>query len=630
MPTHDTALNHVRVEVAFSSDPNTATPAFVDLTSRAYLSAGIDITRGRSEASGEVQAGSCNLTLDNADGALSPMLASSPYYPNVKPQNRIRVTHRDPSVAGNLVSANAASMETDASDWSSTTGFGAYTLCTVAQSAVRAWDGTKSLLITWPTTAGGSIAVTAVRGLVIGRTYTFSHYVYVPAGSPDVRMTIALIANGSTTAVKNAWTRISITWTATQSTIQVGPRTTGSTAGQQCWADGFQADEGSSAVTFTTTASPIVYRFDGYVDEWPRSGPAAATATRAATSGPSTSSRDSLAPGCLGRSSQRRTGSTVHCGTSRLMSLDGATSAGDRIGSGSVVDVAEIGTGGELVFGAGTGPGTDGASSPTFTPAPGLGWKYLYGEVPARDNLATGEVLEAAFLTSVEDEQTVARWSDVYGQCIELGIDVDGKATASFANPWNTSQNVTVTSSNVYADGRTHVGAVTISVSAGTVTLGLRVDGVATGAPATWVTGATFIYAFNTLAVGGSSIGRPFTGTISHVAGFGTALTTEPRGPLRGRFGRVRGRPLRRTHRAHRVLAGPACRPARARRGTVDGGPFRPDRQVGMAGHAGVRRRGGRRPVHRHHWRRDIPLAGALLRRGGHCGCVRECRGDRS
>ena len=72
MPTHATILDNVRVEVAFSDDPNTTTPAFTDLTSRAHLDAGIEISRGRSEDVGDVQVGQCSLTLNNTDGLLTP------------------------------------------------------------------------------------------------------------------------------------------------------------------------------------------------------------------------------------------------------------------------------------------------------------------------------------------------------------------------------------------------------------------------------------------------------------------------------------------------------------------------------------------------------------------------------
>lgn len=67
-----TALDGVKVEVAFSADPNTTTPAFVDLTTRVSMVDGITINRGRSDEFDTVQAGHCRLAFDNSDGALTP------------------------------------------------------------------------------------------------------------------------------------------------------------------------------------------------------------------------------------------------------------------------------------------------------------------------------------------------------------------------------------------------------------------------------------------------------------------------------------------------------------------------------------------------------------------------------
>lgn len=85
--------------------------------------------------------------------------------PSLFRKRSVRRTARR-GVAGNLLSANAASIETDASGWGTTNFFGAYVASTPTQSAVRAQHGTKSLLITWPT--GNSNAITTVTGLVIG------------------------------------------------------------------------------------------------------------------------------------------------------------------------------------------------------------------------------------------------------------------------------------------------------------------------------------------------------------------------------------------------------------------------------------------------------------------------------
>lgn len=50
----------------------------------------IDINRGRSRDLEQFQAGTVTYRLDNSDGRFNPLNTSSPYYPNVKPNKRIR------------------------------------------------------------------------------------------------------------------------------------------------------------------------------------------------------------------------------------------------------------------------------------------------------------------------------------------------------------------------------------------------------------------------------------------------------------------------------------------------------------------------------------------------------------
>lgn len=525
MPTHPTALDNVRVEVAFSADPNTTSPAFVDLTSRVFTPAGIEITRGRSEASGEVQTGSCSLVLDNTDGALSPELSSSPYYPNVKPQNRLRVTYRDPAVGGNFVAAESASFEGGTvGDWAFDTFWG-FPVGTRANSAVRAQSGTKSMLITWPTTAGGSWVKTIVSGLVVGRTYTASAYVYVPTGSPDVWLDEPFgIGAGAYTSVKNAWSRITLTFVATAPSHSFGPHVATATAGQQCWVDSVQVDEGSTAGAFTTTAPPIVYRFDGYVDEWPIEWP---------TGGQVDSRSQVKAFDLQSRLSRARSLDSVIAETCRLdapswyFPLDeesDSTSVGDREGSGSTLAVTQLNLGGELSFASGTGPGTDGASAPTFTPTDRFNGAYLRGSTPAVSS-GLGRTLEAIALSSTLEHQIVAEWSDPWSTGIRLGFNSSGNAVARSVSPWDPSLDRTVTSAQVYADGRTHALAATLSNDgAGTTTLRLYVDGVERGTAATFP--AATLPALQRVNVGGGPYGDMFTGTISHVSGYGSVLTT--------------------------------------------------------------------------------------------------------
>ena len=521
MPTHDTALNHVRVEVAFSSDPNTTSPAFVDLTSRAYLSAGIEITRGRSEASGEVQTGSCSLTFDNTDGALSPMLASSPYYPNVKPQNRLRVTYRDPSVAGNLIDAENASFEGGTvGDWDLA---GAAVL---ANSALQFQHGTKCLLVTY--SAGLAGAQLVWTGLVVGRTYIASAYVWNPTGNPSVGLTVGG-GTSTRTNTNDAWQRISRSFVASSSTatLLLGVLGTGGT--NRFYADSIMLDEGSTLAAFTTDPPPIAYRFDGYVDEWPIEWPG----------GGDNDSRSMIRVFDLqSRLSRARTLDSVITETYRLDSpgwhfpLDESSesaSAGDRSGSGSTLEARQVNTGGELTFASGTGPGTDGASAPTFAPVDRYNGLYLLGIAPEVNPLGRHRTLSAVALSSTLQHQCIVEWCDAYGVGIILGTNSSGNAVAKWTNPWDTSKNVTVTSASIYADGQTHTFAATLSNDgAGTSTLRLYVDGVERGTAATFTTAAIgyILPQLKRISVGGTAFGDMFTGTISHVAGYGSVLTT--------------------------------------------------------------------------------------------------------
>lgn len=520
MPTHSTALDYVRVEVAFSSDPYTATPAFVDLTSRARLDRGIDITRGRNDEFDTVQPGRCTLTFDSTDGALTPGLASSPYYPNVKPQNRIRVTYRDPAVAGNLLAAESASFEGGTTGgWASSAGV------TLANTATQAWAGTKSLSVAW--TGSLKAAWIPLTSLVIGRTYTWSAYVYVGgvSGSSVGIGVVGIGTSGTRSSWNNAWGRLSYTFVATGPTHFLEVSIIGSTT-RTDYVDGAMLDEGSTLSTFTTTASPIVYRFDGYVDEWPVEWPGG---------GDSEATSTVTALDLQSRLGRMRSLGSVIAETYALsdplwhfpLSEPGdSTSAGDLMGTGRTLTPLQLGTGGELTFASGTGPGTDGSGAPQFAPADSSNGLVLVGDVVPRANLSTGQTLEVTFLSSTLAAQCIAQWSDSYGILIRLSLDSTGHAVASYVNPWDASQNRTVTSSQVFADGRTHTGAVSLELAAGTYTLRLWVDGVERGTAATVSTTATLIFALTELRVGGAYFPRNlFTGTISHVAAFGTALS---------------------------------------------------------------------------------------------------------
>jgi len=79
----------VRIELSFA-DP-LATPAWEDVTSRTYLSAGVSISRGRGDEFDAPQPGECELTFDNVDGLFTPGHPSA--HAGLRPGVRVRVRY---------------------------------------------------------------------------------------------------------------------------------------------------------------------------------------------------------------------------------------------------------------------------------------------------------------------------------------------------------------------------------------------------------------------------------------------------------------------------------------------------------------------------------------------------------
>lgn len=116
---------------------------------------------------------------------------------------------------------------------------------TNTQSTAEAQSGTHSMLVTWPTASGNQITFTGVSGLTPGQQYTFGAYVYVPTGSPAVRVDCLYVASSGWTTVNNQWVRLSCTFTATANTHYIVIETNGSTtSGQQVYVDGATAVPG--------------------------------------------------------------------------------------------------------------------------------------------------------------------------------------------------------------------------------------------------------------------------------------------------------------------------------------------------------------------------------------------------
>lgn len=510
--------DNVRVEVAFTTTPDSASPAFRDLTSRLDLASTVSITRGRTDEFSVIQPSSCSLTLDNNDGALTAGNASSAFYPNVKPQRRIRVTYRNDGVIGNFVDAASATLETGIGGWVSA---GA---ASVARDNTRATDGSWSLKITWAVTASTSKATVPVTGLTIGRSYRLFADSFVPTGGEPVSLNIDGIGLGVTSATTNAWERLSTTFTATATSHSINVYQFSVGTGYSSWVDSIRIDEATCTdlTTFTTQAPPIVYRFDGHVEEWPVEWPnggkyaqAQITAVdRLARVGNKRPMRSIIEEAILFKDPA----AYYPLGEPEL-----STKAGEITGSvgTSPLSVTQAGAGGTLEFGTATGPPTDALPAPTFTPTSSANGKYLSGSMPVVGGVNSVSV-RANFLTSTVAEAAVVRLVDPYGSYLNLGIDSTGHLEAYVLGAFRSGvKSFTVASSAMVTDGLTHDACVTLSLSGGTVSVTLYLDGASVG---TTSYSASLLYAFSRVRIGGDAAVL-FNGVIAHVAAFNVALS---------------------------------------------------------------------------------------------------------
>lgn len=84
------AFPTVTIEAAFGSAAFSSSPSWTDISSYARIIGGV--RRGRSTNISRVDPTVCDLLLDNRDLRFDPENTSSPYYPNVKPGVRVRIS----------------------------------------------------------------------------------------------------------------------------------------------------------------------------------------------------------------------------------------------------------------------------------------------------------------------------------------------------------------------------------------------------------------------------------------------------------------------------------------------------------------------------------------------------------
>lgn len=220
-------------------------------------------SRGRPDEFSDVSPGALALILDDTDSRFS--VGDATYNAACDQQIRVKYVHPN-TVDTNLLTAANADLESGVGSWAGVNS------ATLASSTAQAYSGTKSIKITWPT--GGIPAASLNQaGLTIGVDYTFSVYLYVPAGNPDVKLQIFGVGSGSTVSVKDQWVRTELAFTATGTShfLQVVGLST--TAAQIAYMDAAMLNVGDTAGEFNTVTSTTYTRWTGRVQSWPVSWP---------------------------------------------------------------------------------------------------------------------------------------------------------------------------------------------------------------------------------------------------------------------------------------------------------------------------------------------------------------------
>lgn len=474
----------------------------------------LTVTRGRQQERTAPTPGQLSCDLLNDDGRFTPGRASSPYWPYVLDGAPCRLSVLLDSTVNML---DNSSVEGGVAEWSA----GGSPAPTVGPSTTHVYtdSGGWSMLVTWGT--GGTLpnAGRRVYGLIPGRTYTFSAYVWVPTG--DVHVNLALFSPftvGGASAVHDAFTRISVTWVATSTShdVVVGPATS-ATAGDVVWVDAMQLEEGASATTLAagSVRQPLFY---GPSLEFPFSwqgpaGLAAQTRYVAVDMLRRLPRRDQLRPMVVEEALL----------DSPLVLLpldepDGAVQAGNLGSSQATGTLLHFGAGGTYTFGVGTGPPADGASSLVLTPA-----------VSASQGWAVS-CLAGFTGTAV----TVEAWINVAaglgtGSVVDLRVDAGGAGTliASLRTligllGWTSDNGALTLLGPSIDDGATHHVAAVYVCDGVNHTIILYLDG--TQAATTSIASAATTFSAPYITVGGHK-NALFTGTINHASVYGTALS---------------------------------------------------------------------------------------------------------
>jgi hypothetical protein len=269
-------------------------------------------------------------------------------------------------------------------------------------------------------------------------------------------------------------------------------------------------------------------RFDGHVDAWPTAWITSSAAHAEALISATDRLKRLAGVGELRSMLEEETLRDTPLAYYPLAEPDGSTSAASV--AATTQGATQIrhtfdSTGGTISFGQGTGPGTDGLSAAVFAPVSQTNGIYLFGPLAGTWS-STATTLTAWFATTATpspNAMPICSLTTSAGEALTLAVWLDGRVQWGFTGGGD--QVAGNTSPDSYNDGGTHHAAITLSRSGTTVTARLYVDGAQ-------VNTATFTYqalpVWTRVDLGGShdgSFAGTYAGTLSHIAGYATALS---------------------------------------------------------------------------------------------------------
>lgn len=256
--------------VAFNADPfdPAAVPTWSDLTARCYRIG--SAKRGRQYELDRNQAGSFTAEWHNADEALNPVNAGSPYAPNVVPYRQVLARCMWPNGGtGNLWTPAAQGVDPS---------FESYTLGATVPwvgpvgvapvvGNVTPFQGTQDL--TYTVAAGSPQGIRVTVPCIPGRQYTSSVYMRQSAAN-TTRIEIEAGPVGTSTTTTGAYVRLIVTFTATQPAHTVRISSPGTTLPGTVLLDAFQHEPGAAATAFSLSG-PMIRNIwtRGYIERWP-------------------------------------------------------------------------------------------------------------------------------------------------------------------------------------------------------------------------------------------------------------------------------------------------------------------------------------------------------------------------